>query len=212
MTPTVTVLIVDDHAIIRNGLTNLLAQKPDIKVVGEAANGQEGFEKALNTKPDVVVMDIYIPVCNGLEAMIKIKENLPNTKVLFFSISENEQDLFQALRFGAEGYILKSADINEIAEAITRTANGETILSSKIAKRLVEEFRLKAAESPLSDREKEVFQLVGEGLTNSDIAQRLFISEATVRTYLNRLLNKLHLKNRTEAIAYAQRHIGGRRP
>jgi DNA-binding NarL/FixJ family response regulator len=208
MTPPVTVLIVDDHAIIRNGLTNLLGQKPDIKVVGDAANGQEGFEKALKTKPDVVVMDIYMPVCNGLEAMINIKENLPGTKVLFFSISENEQDLFQALRFGAEGYILKSADINEIADAIQRTANGETILSSKVAKRLVEEFRHKAAESPLSDREKEVFQLVGEGFTNSGIAQRLFISEATVRTYLNRLLNKLHLKNRTEAIAYAQRHLG----
>jgi RNA polymerase sigma factor (sigma-70 family) len=211
VTEPVSVLIVDDHAIIRGGLTNLLADKPGIKVVGAACNGKEGFEKALETKPDVIVMDIYMPVCNGLEAMINIKEKLPQTKVLFFSISENEQDLFQALRYGAEGFILKSADINEIAEAIQRTASGETILSSKVAKRLVEEFRNKAAESPLSDREKEVFQLVGEGLTNSDIAQRLFISEATVRTYLNRLLNKLHLKNRTEAIAYAQRHLGGRR-
>ncbi len=198
------IMIVDDHSVIRAGLAHMLSTEPDMEIVGEAADGQEAIEKSLLLKPDLIIMDINMPRCSGLEATLSIKERLPDTKILIFSISEREQDLFQALRFGAEGFILKETNIKEIPTAVRSIFNGETILSPLIAKRLVDEFRHKSSESSLSTREGEVIELLGNGLNNNQIAERLFISEATVRTYLNRLLTKLHLKNRAEAIAYVQ--------
>jgi DNA-binding NarL/FixJ family response regulator len=210
MAKKIKVMIVDDHSAIRTGLVHILSVEPDIDIVGEAADGQEGIDKALELKPDLIVMDISMPRVSGLEATLSIKEQLPNTKILIFTVSEREQDLFQALRFGAEGFILKETNINEIPAAVRHIANGETILSPMVAKKLVDEFRNKTSESSLSTREAEVIELVGNGLTNSQVAERLFISEATVRTYINRVLNKLHLKNRAEAIAYSQRHLANR--
>jgi DNA-binding NarL/FixJ family response regulator len=204
------VLIVDDHSAIRAGLVHMLSSEPDMDIVGEAVDGQEAIEKAVELKPDVIIMDIFMPRCTGLEATLSIKERLPETKILIFTVSEREQDLFQALRFGAEGFILKETNIMEIPVAVRSIYNGETILSPLIAKKLVDEFRHKSSESSLSSREGEVIELLGNGLTNSQIAERLFISEATVRTYLNRLLTKLHLKNRAEAIAYIQQRQASR--
>lgn len=206
MAEKIKVLVADDHAVVRTGLATILGEQPDIIIIGEAKDGLEAISKALELKPDVILMDIFMPNCTGLDAMISIRESLPDARVLILTVSEHEDDLFRALRFGAQGYLLKSANIDEVADAVRQVASGEAMLSPHIATRLVAEFRKKDDEPKLSAREMEVLQLVGEGLTNTRIADRLFISESTVRTYLRRLLDKLHLSHRTEAIAYAVRH------
>ncbi len=206
MAEPIRVLVVDDHAVVRSGLANILGAESDINIVGEARDGLEAINKALELKPDVILMDIFMPGLSGLEATVAIRQSLPDTRILILTVSEREEDLFQALRLGAQGYLLKSATITEVVEAVRTTAAGEAMLSPHIATRLVAEFRERADEPRLSDRETEVLQLVGEGLTNTEIAHRLFIGESTVRTYLHRLLDKLQLRNRAEAVAYATRH------
>lgn len=206
-------LLVDDHAVVRAGLKSVFASEPDIEVVGEAGDGEEAVRKVLSLKPHVVLMDNFMPGRTGLEATVAIAQQAPETRVLIFTISDREDDLFQALRLGAQGYLLKGSTINEVVEAVRKTARGEAILSPKIAARLVAEYREKADEPKLSSREAEVLALLGEGHTNNEIADKLCISESTVRTYLHRLLEKLHLRNRAEAIAYAARHhlVGSQR-
>ncbi len=206
MAEPITVLLADDHAVVRAGLTNILRAESDIKIVGEARDGSEAISKALELKPDVILMDIFMPGCSGVEAMVAIRQEIPSANVLILTVSEREEDLFQAVRLGAQGYLLKNADVNEVVNAVRRVAAGEVILSPTIAAKLVAEFREKADEPKLSPREMEVLRSVGEGLTNTEIANRLFVSESTVRTYLRRLLDKLHLRNRSEATAYATRH------
>jgi len=206
MTEPIRVLVADDHAVVRAGLANILKAELDINVVGEASNGLEAIKKAVELKPDVILMDIFMPGCSGLEATVAIMEQLPGTRILIVTISEQEEDLLQALRFGAQGYLLKSASIDEMVQAVRMTATGESVLSPHIAAKLVAEFRGKDGEPRLSTREMDVLQLLGEGLINTEIANRLFIGESTVRTYLRRLLQKLHLRNRGEAIAYAAGH------
>ena len=201
------VLIADDHAVVRAGLAKILGAESDITIVGEAKDGLEAIEKALELKPDVILMDIFMPRCSGLEAIVAIRQKLADARLLVLTVSEREEDLLQALRFGAQGYLLKSATITEVADAVRMVAAGEAMLSPHIVTRLVAEFREKADEPALSTREAEVLQLLGEGLTNTEIGNRLFIGESTVRTYLRRLLDKLHLKNRGGAIAYAARHL-----
>ncbi len=212
MAEQIRVLLVDDHAIVRNGLTNILAEDPSITVVGEACDGLEAIKKAVELKPDVVIMDIYMPRCTGLDAMMAIREKCPETKVLMLTVSEREEDVFRALRFGAQGYLLKNAAINEVIDAVKMTASGESMLSPQIAARLVAEFRERGNEPDLSSREKEVLQFLGNGLTNTEIAKRLYIGESTVRTYVRRLLDKLQLRNRAEAVAYINRNSATKRP
>lgn len=200
------VLVVDNHDIVRIGLSDILGAESDIKVIGQAKNGLEAVNQALQLKPDVTIMDIFLPGCNGLEATVAIKEKWPEAKVLIWTTSEREEDLLQALKFGVQGYLLKSATVTEMVQAVRRTAIGETMLSSRMTHKLAAEFRNKDKNPPnLSLREMEVLLLVTEGLTDSDIGARLFITERTVRTHLRRLLNKLHLKNRVQAAAYAAR-------
>ena len=211
MAEVIRVLVVDDHAVVRTGLANILGSEPDIRIVGEANDGVEAISKALELKPDVILMDIFMPVCSGLEATVTIKESFPDARVLILTVSDQEEDLFQALKFGAQGYLLKGATITEVVDAVRRTAAGEVMLSPHVVGRLVAEFRDKEKASgnglSLSTREMEVLHLLGEGLTNTEIANRLFIGESTVRTYLHRLLEKLHLRNRAEAVAYAARRL-----
>lgn len=201
------VLIADDHAVVRTGAAAMLSTDPEIEVVGEASDGLEAVEKAVELKPDVVLMDMYMPRATGLEALTAIKEKVPGTRVLFLTVSDQEKDLFTALRQGAQGYILKSASMEEVLRAVKMTASGESILSPHMATRLVAEFKKgQAGEANLTSREREVLRLIGQGLTNAEIAERLIIGETTVRTHFQRLLYKLQLKNRAEAIAYAQRY------
>ena len=200
------VLVVDNHDIIRIGLADILGAESDIKVIGEAKNGLEAVNQVLQLKPDVTITDIFLPGCNGLEATVAIREKWPEAKVLIWTTSDREEDLLQALKFGAQGYLLKNATVTEMVQAVRRTAIGETMLSSRMTSKLAAEFRNKDKNPPnLSLREMEVLLLVAEGLTDSDIGARLFITERTVRTHLRRLLDKLHLKNRVQAAAYAAR-------
>lgn len=200
------VLIADDHAVVRRGLVSILGAEPDINIVGEARDGLEAINQAVELEPDVILMDILMPGCGGLEATAALA-HLSQTRVLILTVSDREEDLFQAVRFGARGYLLKSASIDEIVAAIRRVAEGEAILSPYIAGKLLDHFRRgQSPNASLSTRETEVLALVGEGLTNREIADRLIIAESTVKTYLQRLLDKLHLENRAQAIAYAVSH------
>jgi len=210
MDKAIRVLIADDHAVVRAGLIKILGAEPDITIVGEAGDGLEAIGKALELKPDVILMDIFMPRCSGLEATVAIRQKLNDTRLLILTVSDREEDLLQALRFGAQGYILKSATITELADAVRKVAAGEAMLSPHILTQLVAEFRQKADEPELSAREGEVLQLLGDGLTNTEIGERLFIGASTVRNYLRRLLDKLQLKNRSEAIAYAARRTNGK--
>ncbi len=208
MPETIRVLIVDDHAIVRSGLLSILSGEDDIRVVGEATDGNEAIAMAASLQPHVVLMDILMPRCSGLEALPVIKEKAPGAKVLMLTISTEEKDLFTALKFGAQGYLLKGAGIAEVVTAIRRVAAGEVTLSPQMAGSLVSEFRQRQnnkEDVDLSPREMEVLKLVGDGLTNAEIAEKLFLGESTVRTYLSRLLDKLQLRNRAAAVAYATR-------
>jgi DNA-binding NarL/FixJ family response regulator len=208
MANNIRVLIVDDHAIVRSGLLSILSSEDNIKVVGEAADGNEAVAKATSLQPDIILMDIQMPRCTGLEALPIIIGNCPNSKILILTVSAEEQDLFTALKFGAQGYLLKGSSVNEVINAIRRLALGEVILSPQMAGSLVSEFRQRQNnkdEIDLSTREMEVLKLVGDGLTNSEIAEKLFLGESTVRTYLSRILDKLHLRNRAAAVAFATR-------
>ena len=204
MTGGIKVLIADDHAVVREGIAALLNNEPDINVVAKVSNGNEAISKVIELKPDVIIIDISMPVCSGLEATSAISQQSPETKVLIFTISDKEEDLFQAVKYGARGYLLKSANLEEITKAIRQIHNGEAILSSYVAGKLLDEFRKNRTDgNPLSQREGEVLALVGEGLTNREIAEKLIVSPGTVKTYLQRILEKLHLNNRAEAMAYA---------
>jgi len=198
------VLVVDDHPVVRAGLANVLGAESDIDIVGQARDGREAIDKAVELEPDVIIMDISMPGCGGLEATSVLAHRLPRAKVLILTISDKEEDLFQAVRFGARGYLLKSAAIDDILAAIRQVAEGQAILSPYIAGKLLDEFRKeRLPDVPLSPREMEVLTLVGKGLTNHQIAERLVVTPGTVKTYLQRILEKLHLENRAEAMAYA---------
>jgi two-component system NarL family response regulator len=202
------ILIVDDHAIVRSGLISILAGEDKIRVVGEATDGNEAIAKATTLQPDVILLDILMPRCTGLEALPIIREKAPDTRILMLTVSAEEKDLFTALKFGAQGYLLKGSGIGEVIGAIKRVAAGEVILSPQMAGSLVSEFRQRQSnkeEIDLSPREMEVLKLVGDGMTNAEIAEKLFLGESTVRTYLSRLLDKLQLRNRAAAVAYATR-------
>jgi len=206
MAEAIRVLIADDHAVVRSGLANILGTEPDIKIIGEAKDGLEAIQKAAELKPDVILMDIFMPRCSGLEATVAIRQKQADVKLLILTISDREEDLFKALRFGACGYLLKSASVTEVVEAVRKTAASEAMLSPDIATKLVAEFSSRANKPKLSTRESEILQLLGEGLTNTEIANRLFIDESTVRTHFRRIRDKLHLRNRAEAVVYATRN------
>ncbi|MBI4268084.1 MAG: response regulator transcription factor [Chloroflexi bacterium] len=201
------VLVADDHPMLRNGLRAALSAEPDISVLGEAANGLQAQDMAVRLNPDVIIMDIYMPQRDGLESLLSIKKKLPDVKVLMLTVSEREEDLLKAMRFGADGYILKKSDVADVIEAVRKITRGETTLSPYISRKLVKELLGGQGYFGLSAREKEVLELLGEGLTNSEIAGRLFLSYTTVSSYVYRLVQKLHLKNREEAIAYSVRHV-----
>jgi DNA-binding NarL/FixJ family response regulator len=200
------VLVVDDHPVVRGGLRDAFRNQQDFVLLGEAEDGIEAEEKALVLIPDVIIMDINMPRRNGLDAMLRIKQKLQNVKVMFLTVSEQEDDLLKAMRFGSDGYVLKKTDISEVVNAARRVAAGEAIMLPQMTSKLLSEFRTNGTQPSLSPREKEVLELIGEGLTTSEIADKLVISKGSASTYIHRLLEKLHLKNKTEAMAYSIRH------
>ncbi len=213
MNQSIRVLVVDDHLLFRRGVLAALASRPHIQVVGEAGDGCEAVELARQTQPDVILMDIAMPVCNGLEATRQIKRELPRIKIIMLTVSEEDEALFEAIRAGAEGYLLKDLKVNQLFEAIDAVVRGEAPLSGAIAAKILRELRHSSpAPSPsselteaISDRELEILTLVGLGLSNKEIAERLYISESTVKNHLRSILEQLPLRNRAQAAAYAAR-------
>ncbi len=211
---TARVLIADDQAVFRRGLYVVLGTEDDIEVVAEAENGEEAVAKAVELAPDVVLMDVRMPRVNGIEAAARIRELLPTTKILMLTVSDEEDDLYEAIKSGANGYLLKEISVEEVAEAIRSVVAGQSLISPSMASKLLSEFNslAKRAETKeqlpapvLTSRELEVLKLVAKGMSNRDVADELFISENTVKNHVRNILEKLHLHSRMEAVMYAVR-------
>lgn len=213
MNEKIKVMLCDDHAILRSGLTRLLGEQDDIEVVGEAENGREAVQKVQELYPDIVLMDIGMPVMNGMEATKQIKKRNPDIKVLVLTMHDNEEYLFQVLQAGASGYVLKKAADSDLVNAIHVVARGDCFLYPSAAKMVVEDYleKLRSGQEPtssydtLTDREREILKLVAEGYTNREIAESLFISVKTVETHKSNIMEKLNLHKRAELVRYAIR-------
>jgi DNA-binding NarL/FixJ family response regulator len=203
----ITVLLADDHAVVREATSEVVDHQPDMKVVGQAGTGQEAVRLASQFRPDVVVMDIAMPHLNGLEATRRIVDACQECRVLVLTAREEERYVIELLQAGAAGYLPKTVDLDELLEAIRATARGESVLPSSIASvvvRYLAEGEVVDLEGPpLTDRELEVLSLVARGLTNVDIAQRLCISARTVEAHLTHVYNKLGVSSRTQAVVSA---------
>ena len=201
------VLLADDHALVRAGIGSLL-RASGADVVGEAGDGDEAISLARTLRPDLIFMDVQMPNRSGLEATRVIKAEMPDVKVVMLTVSDDEADLFEAVKSGAEGYLLKNLREDEFAEVLLRLGADEPILSPPLARKLFQEFaRLKhSSDDELTKREKEVLALVTSGATNKEIASQLYISASTVDFHVHNILTKLHLRNRTQAVAWAMEH------
>ena len=207
----ITVLIVDDHTIVRSGVRLLLEAETDIQVVGEALNGRQALELAASLLPDVVLMDISMPEMDGLEATRQLKKLLPQINVLVLTMHRSDDYFFEMLKAGASGYILKGAKTSELIEAVHIVHRGEVFLYPSMTQKLVRGYLQLAdwdsdGELALSPREKEIFRLLAEGYSNKEIAEKLVISPSTVHTHRGNVMEKLGLGNRRELIQYARKH------
>ncbi|MCL5265416.1 MAG: response regulator transcription factor [Chloroflexi bacterium] len=213
MNDPIRVLLVDDHVLFRKGVASIMAAQPDLEVAGEASDGFEALEKTRELMPDVILMDINMPGCDGLQATRLIKEELPYAKIVILTVSDEEQALFEAIKSGAIGYLLKNLEPEELFELVRGVSRGEAAISRHTATKILNELGRQSqkdaetslAKHTLTEREKEVLQLVITGATNKEIASMLFISENTVKNHLCNILDKLHLQNRIQAAAYALR-------
>jgi DNA-binding NarL/FixJ family response regulator len=206
------VLVVDDQELFRRGLTMLLAAEPGIEVVGEAGDGIEGTTLAEKVAPDVILLDVRMPKRSGIEACLAIKETVPSAKLIMLTVSDEEADLYEAVKSGAAGYLLKDSSIEEVAQAVRVVADGQSLISPSMAVKLIDEFKQMSRPERdtgprlrLTDRELEVLRLVAKGMNNRDIAKDLFISENTVKNHVRNILEKLQLHSRMEAVMYAVR-------
>lgn len=204
------ILLADDHTIMRQGLARLLEDRPDLKVVGEAINGQMAVERAEVLKPDIVIMDIAMPLLNGIEAAKRIKKQLPRTKILMLSMYSHDHYIHELLETGVSGYLLKDSDGRDIIKAIYAAMNNETFLSPSISKWVVDGYLSPRKSSPkeerfkqLTNREREVFQLIAEGHSTRQIADMLFISTSTVKSHRIKIMEKLKVSTLTQLIHFA---------
>jgi DNA-binding NarL/FixJ family response regulator len=211
------VLIADDHAFFRRGLEAVLGEDTGIELVGQASDGAEAVQVAGEVLPDVVLMDIRMPKINGIEAARQMKEVAPSAKIVILTISDEEEDLFEAIRSGASGYLLKDIPLDELADSVRAVHGGQSLINPSMAGKLLSEFatlaRRDAEEEPakhapapkLTEREMEVLRLVARGMNNRDIAKELFISENTVKNHVRNILEKLQIHSRMEAVMIAVR-------
>ncbi len=207
------ILLADDHILFRKGLAGLIAARDDMQIVGEAGDGLQAIELARDTHPDVVLLDIHMPRCGGLDAIAPIQRLVPDARIVMLTVSEDDQDLFTAIKNGAYGYLLKDIEPADFFELLEKIRRGEAPIAGVMASKILREFR--AAENrpaPASDssgdlsaRELEVLGLVANGATNRQIAEALSITENTVKVHLRNILEKLHLQNRIQAAAFAIR-------
>jgi len=208
----VRVLVVDDQELFRRGLVMLLGLEPGIDVVGEAGDGVEAVRRAASDAPDVVLLDVRMPKRSGIEACLDIKKTVPSAKIIMLTVSDEEADLYEAVKRGASGYLLKSSSVEEVAQAVRVVADGQSLISPSMAVKLIDEFkqmgRAVQEQVPglrLTERELEVLRLVATGMNNRAIAAQLFISENTVKNHVRNILEKLQLHSRMEAVMYALR-------
>jgi len=199
------ILLVDDHPVVRHGLRGMLDAEPDLSVVGEAGSGDAGVTLAAAVRPDIVLMDLRMPDGDGVSATERIVKTVPGARVIVLTTYESDRDILRAIEAGACGYLLKDTSPAELADAVRAAARGETVLAPSVASTLVRQVR-QPAPPALSARESEVLRLVASGLTNAEIGKQLFISEATVKTHLLRVFNKLDVADRTAAVTTAMRH------
>ncbi len=198
-------LIVDDHEMVRLGLSSYFSVLEDIEVVAEAENGLEGLKKALNHKPDVILMDLVMDVMDGVESTKEILKEWPEAKIIILTSFIDDEKVYPAMKAGAQSYLLKTSSASEIAEAIRRTYLGEEIIEEQVFKKLVAQDK-KMLHDDLTRRELEVLSLITEGLSNQEIAERLFITIKTVKTHVSNILSKLEVSDRTQATIYAFKH------
>jgi NarL family two-component system response regulator LiaR len=211
MTNLIRILIVDDHAVVRQGLRTFLDAQEEMRVVGEAESGVEAVEMASELEPDIVIMDLIMPDMEGVEATSRLKRACPQSRVIVFTSYHKDEHIFPAIRAGALSYVLKDARPEELADVVRKAVQGEAVLHPRVAARVVQEVhgtRGKAVNpfTELSARELEVLRLIAGGLSNAEIAEVLVIGEKTVKTHVSNILGKLHLGDRTQAAVYAWRH------
>lgn len=218
MTADETFLLVDDNTLLRGSLAKLIGLWRKDAHIFEASNGLEALEQARRLRPQVILMDIRMPECDGIEATRLIKAELPETKIIMLTVSDDEDDLFEAISSGAHGYLLKDMRPDELLERLEDALRGEAVIAAPMAQRLLDAFVEQAqrgagegqSDVELSPREREVLELVRQGSTNKEIADQLFISVGTVKNHIHHILEKLHLKNRTQIAAYARmRKVAG---
>jgi DNA-binding NarL/FixJ family response regulator len=211
-TEPVRVLVVDDQELFRRGLIMLLGSDSDIDVVGEAADGVTATDLAVKTAPDVILLDVRMPRRTGVEACRAIKEAVPSAKIIMLTVSDEEADLYESVKNGAAGYLLKDSSIEEVAQAIRVVNEGQSLISPSMAVKLIDEFKQmskpdkeQSTALKLTERELEVLRLVARGLNNREVAKELFISENTVKNHVRNILEKLQLHSRMEAVMYAMK-------
>jgi len=209
-TEPITILIVDDHEVVRRGIRAYIETVADFQVVGEAASGEEAIELARDFIPDVVLMDLILPGIDGVEATRQIKKLSPRTQIVVLTSYHEDEHIFPALKAGATAYILKDIRMDRLSEAVLKAVNGEVILHPRVAARVLQNIRGASEDetnpyTELSERELEVLKLLANGLSNSRIAEQLFISESTVKGHISNILSKLHVADRTQAAVFAWR-------
>lgn len=206
------VLIIDDHDLIRQGISRLLELESDIDVIGTANDGMQGIRLLEELKPDVILMDINMPGMNGIETLKKIRETNQSVKIIMLTIHEDEEYLLETMNFGADGYILKDADVTRILEAIRKVNEGGTYIHPTLSGAIVKEYRRQndyvnqLINSDMTKRELEVIDLIARGKTNKEISDELFISEKTVKNHVSNIFKKIGVKDRTQAAVYAIRN------
>lgn len=208
MAETISILITDDHALVRHGIRDFLELQPDLCVVGEADSGETAVRQAGELAPDVVLMDLVMPGMDGVEATRLVKQVSPHSQIIVLTSYHEDEYIFPALRAGALSYVLKDIGPDELAETVRRAAHGESVLHPRVAARVVQEVRGARNDTPnlftdLSDRELEVLRLIADGLSNAEIARKLIISEKTVKGHVSNILSKLHMLDRTQAAVFA---------
>jgi two-component system, NarL family, response regulator LiaR len=210
MSEKIRVMIADDHAVVRQGLTTFLELQDDIEIVAQASDGEEAARAAERTKPDVALMDLMMPRLDGIEAIARIAKASPSTRVIVLTSFADDDRIFAAIRAGAAGYLMKDVSPQDLAKAVRMVHAGEPILHPSVARRLMEEVGRPAPDAMppgehLTDRELDVIRLIARGRSNKEIAQDLVLSEKTVKTHVSNILQKLHLSDRTQAALYAVR-------
>jgi NarL family two-component system response regulator LiaR len=203
------VLLVDDHEMVRMGVSAYLSTQPDIEVIGEAENGRKGIELALSLRPDIILMDLVMDEVDGIEATREIIKKWPEAKIVVVTSFIDDEKLYPAIEAGAASYLLKTSRANDIADAVRATYNGETVLEPKVTGKMMTKMRQKQEHSlheELTERELEILLLMAEGKSNQEIADELFIALKTVKTHVSNILSKLNVSDRTQAVIYAFRH------